>query len=916
MESGGKTANILIVDDTRANLRLLAGILADAGYRVRPVPDGRQAIAAVQAELPDLILLDIKMPGMSGYQVCEQLKSQEYARDIPILFISALNETTDKVKAFAVGGVDYIPKPFQAEEVLARVQTHLRLRGLQQRLESQNIQLQAEIADRQATEAALRQSQRSLEHAQSLAHIGNWELDLSTHQEKWSAELCRICGVLPEENEYALSDILSRFVHPEDQESLGRTLERFLSEKTPHTAEYRIVRSDGEVRHAWAEGEFVYDESSEQPVKAVGIVQDITERKKSEQALLRAKEEWERTFDAVPDLIAILDRDFKIRRMNQAMGKKLENAPPQDMGLPCYQLVHQMDHPPAFCPHMHLLKTGEEYRAEIFEERLGGYFIVTASPLYDAQGEIFGSVHVARDITERRQAEETLRQYARDLEAAKVQAEAANRAKSEFLANMSHEIRTPMNAILGFAEILEEKVSESSQRYYLSAIRASGKSLLRLINDILDLSKVEAGKLKLEYQPISVQPIFNEMARVFSKKLSDKGLDFFVEVADEVPESILMDEARLRQILLNLVGNAVKFTQNGHVRVSVMSRYPEEESSTITLVFSVEDTGIGIAEAQQEQIFGPFEQQSGQSQSEFGGTGLGLAITRRLVEMMGGTITVGGALGTGAVFTVEIPDVRIPAVSPPPVHGEEPAPYEARVAFERACLLVADDMEINRDLIRCLLEEHNFRFLEAANGEETLQMARTHQPDLILLDMKMPVADGYQATQQLKSDPKTGNIPIIAVTASAMKEAERRIRSICDGYLRKPINKQELLTALKRFLPHQIEVEGEGVERLLPDSEEGMDREPEGLAELIEQMERRKQVWKELSETLTVNDIERFAAELRDLGEAHHYPPLSRWGRRLETEAAVFDVDAMMKTLESFPRLLERIQRFDAGREN
>jgi YesN/AraC family two-component response regulator len=149
-----------------------------------------------------------------------------------------------------------------------------------------------------------------------------------------------------------------------------------------------------------------------------------------------------------------------------------------------------------------------------------------------------------------------------------------------------------------------------------------------------------------------------------------------------------------------------------------------------------------------------------------------------------------------------------------------------------------------------------------------------------------------------------------------MKEAERRIRSICDGYLRKPINKQELLKALKRFLPHQIEAEEEEAERLLANSEETVDPEPEGLAELIEQMEVRKQVWKELSETLTVNDIERFAAELRDLGEAHHYPPLSRWGRRLETEAAVFDVDAMMKTLESFPRLLERIQRFDAGREN
>ncbi|MDD5676667.1 MAG: ATP-binding protein [Kiritimatiellae bacterium] len=413
--------------------------------------------------------------------------------------------------------------------------------------------------------------------------------------------------------------------------------------------------------------------------------------------------------------------------------------------------------------------------------------------------------HIGSALMRKREEEELL-ETNRRLEVATAranemaaQAKLADAAKSRFLANMSHEIRTPMNAILGFCEILAGQIENPAHREFLSAITTSGKTLLGLINDILDLSKIEAGKLKLEYSAVNPRTIFRDLQQVFALETKRKGITVQVEIDPELPAALILDEVRLRQILLNLVGNAVKFTRAGSITLSATKRFHRPDRSALEFVFSVQDTGIGIPLDQQEKIFEVFHQQTGQSQAQYGGTGLGLAICKRLVEAMGGRIAVTSTIGQGSMFQVVLDNVSVAATSA----GAETqaAPVSSTFEFAPARILVADDLRLNRLLLRQFLAHPAFTLDEAENGQEALEIIHRHRPDLILLDMRMPVMDGTELMRRLKADPTMATIPVIVVSASAMQEEETEAKAVgCDGYLRKPIRRDELLQEISRFL--------------------------------------------------------------------------------------------------------------------
>ncbi|MBI4826090.1 MAG: PAS domain S-box protein [Nitrospirae bacterium] len=543
-----------------------------------------------------------------------------------------------------------------------------RMTGDLKKITASRDELNSEIAERKRAEQLLLESEGRLKRAQEIAHLGGWELDLVNNNLTWSDEVYRIFGLQPQEFAATYEAFLDA-VHPDDRAAVDEAYSGSLREgKDSYEVEHRVIRKySGEIRYVHEKCGHVRDGSG-RVVRSAGMVHDITERKLAEAAVIRAKEEWERTFNSVPDLIAILDTKHRIVRVNKAMAEKLGLNAEQCIGLPCYKYVHGLSEPPDFCPHKHTMKDCRQHVREVNEPRLGGDFLVSTTPLLNEKGEMTGSVHVARDISERKRAEEAIKKLNEDLRHHVLQLEAANRELEAFSYSVSHDLRSPLRSVAGFSRALFEDYADklnSEGRDFLERILAATQKMGQLIDDLLNLSRVSRSEMRRE--EVNLSGLAGNIADMLRKTHPERQAEFIIT------EGLAArgDEHLLTIVLENLLGNAWKFTGKNqraviefgvyhpfHPPASPLNKGGIKEGSGGEQgvagkdVYFVKDNGAGFDMSYAGKIFSPFQRLH--SVSEFPGTGIGLATVKRIINRHGGNVWIEAEAGKGTTvyFTV------------------------------------------------------------------------------------------------------------------------------------------------------------------------------------------------------------------------------------------------------------------------
>ncbi|HXC35936.1 MAG TPA: ATP-binding protein [Candidatus Acidoferrales bacterium] len=518
---------------------------------------------------------------------------------------------------------------------------------------------------------------------------------------------------------------------------------------------------------------------------------------------------------------------------------------------------------------------------------------------------VIGMIAVAAGVIVFWLARLTIKNREREVELinARVRAERSSREKSAFLANMSHEIRTPMNAILGFSDLLQGEISDVRHQKYVQSIRSSAGSLLQLINDILDMSKIEAGVLELHPESTDPWEICDFIQTLFSEPALKKGIRLECQLAPDAPRSLMLDRVRLRQIMVNLVGNAIKFTDRGGVEVRV-SCQKQSESGRVALSIEIIDTGIGIPRDKLDAIFKPFVQAGVHREKEIQGTGLGLSIVKRLTELMDGSITVTSTLGQGSVFSLRFPNVPVSVRIP--ISAKITA--DRRVDFNRlrpATFLVADDNEANCQYIDGIFKKTHHRLAFCSNGEEAVVKAREILPDIVLLDLRMPGMDGIQALAEIRKIPGLELVPAVAVTGDGQPAGA------FSGYVRKPFSPRELFDELAEFLPRHGDIDDSAlVETPLEPETAAVPISDELLSQLRQLLD---DPWPALCNSMAVNETKTFACRLEILGEQWHCMPLTAYAGKLRHDAETYAVNDLEKHLGEFAVL---IATFAQNKEN
>ncbi|WP_374597573.1 PAS domain-containing protein [Brevundimonas sp.] len=645
-----------------------------------------------------------------------------------------------------------------------------------------------DVTETVRAERAQQELVETLKLAEDMAGIGSWRLDVATGHVRWSPQVYRIHGLDPETFDPALDDAVACY-HPDDREAVREWCAKAIASGQPDEFRLRLIRADGQERIVVSQCRPQVDPHG-QTVSLFGVFQDVTEAVRAHETIKASEARYRLLADNATDIIATYGIDGRFRYVSPSIEGVLGYSAEELVGEPCARVMHPDDVAPvmkAFADYVEAAPDAPSPRIPYRGLSKGGVLVwLEAHPklIRDDQGRPIEFHDVVRDISDTKALEDALI-------AARDRAEEGARAKSEFLANMSHELRTPLTSVVGFSGLLlSSEALPETERRYVDRIATASDALLGVINDILDYSKLEAGAVTLEPLAFSAEAMARSAASIVEAQCEAKGLALEVVVDPAMPETMIGDEGRLRQVTLNFLANAVKFTAKGSVSVQV--GWTGER-----LRVAVTDTGIGVSQDKIASMFERFTQADNSTTRVYGGTGLGLSISRRLIEMMGGEIGADSCTNEGSTFWFEVPLVA----------GERRAERRVQTPVidnpsSGLKILVADDAPANRELVTAILGSMGVEVHAVADGVEAVEAARLGGYDLILMDVHMPVLDGLDATRAIRAlDGPVARTPIIALTANVQPEQVERCREAgMDDHCGKPIQLAELIRVMSARL--------------------------------------------------------------------------------------------------------------------
>jgi PAS domain S-box-containing protein len=794
--------NILLIEDNPADARILDYYLQESytGMYSLVVADYLgKGLEYLENNTFSIIIVDLTLPDSFGLDTFTQIF--EKSPDTPIIVLTGIEDESMGVNALKLGAQDFLVKGKVRSKGLRRsIKYSIERYKLLKELSENTRKLKEKTED-------LSKEKQKLSEAQKLAHIGNWEWDISNNEISWSEELYNIFGLSPDEFHPNYENYI-KLIHPEDRKLARKVIEEALRKALPFNFYHRILRKDGSVRTIQSRGEIIASTDGK-PEKMLGTGQDVTERlheEELEKLVLAAT----KSFNSV----VIYDHAGRIEWVNEGF-TRLSGYLIEDLKNTKGEILKHDDqqnlksHNSVF-KNVISSKKAITYENMNFAKDGNSYWMLTTlTPVLGKTGEVERVIGIGSDISLRKQIEEELIQANKiaehsllkgnkaldELMKAKKQLEETMIVKEQFLANMSHEIRTPMNAIVGFTSLLLKGDLSNDQKQYIEAIKTSGENLLVIINDILDFSRVQSGKITFEKIDFYLSQLISTLTELLLHKSIEKNIRLSTRIAENIPDRLLGDPTRLNQILLNLMGNAIKFTEKGEVKLNI--ELISSDAENVELKFSVTDTGIGIPEDKLSAIFEGFTQATNDTTRKYGGSGLGLTIVKQLIEAQGGSISVTSKQGEGSTFSFQLKfgvekDQEIKKQTIKQVEMNEEG-------IEGLNILLVEDNHFNQILAQKVLSDWKCNVDTADNGLIALEKVKENNYDLILMDIQLPEMDGYEATRQIRKmmpAPKC-DVPIMAMTAHAITgEADKCFASGMNDYISKPFDQKVLYSKI------------------------------------------------------------------------------------------------------------------------